>query len=85
MEESAETAVLLGWLLRGTAKWCRSRRFACILFAVVHLLFELLGLLFVDKAQASKAIFQLKGVEKGSVLVITPCVEEFLVPNDSAR
>jgi hypothetical protein len=70
--------------LIGSAKRCRSRGSAGILFSLVHFLFKLPSLLLVDEAERSETFLQFKGVEKGSVLVIAPRIEDFLVPNDPA-
>lgn len=71
-------------LLRASAEWCRASGLAGVLLAIVHFLLELLRLLFVDKAQRGQAIFQVEGVEEGTVLVIAPCVEDLLIPEDTA-
>jgi hypothetical protein len=81
-KETTEQAVFLG-RLSATAEMLRSCRAAGILLALVHLLFELLGLLLVDEAQPRQALLELKGVEKGAVLVVHPGVEDLLVPNDT--
>lgn len=67
------------------SKWCRFGRLARVLFPVVHLFLELLGLLLVCEAQASHAVFYLEGVEEGSVLVVAPRVEYLLVPDDPSH
>jgi hypothetical protein len=81
-KETTEQAVFLG-RLSATAEMLRSCRAAGILLALVHLLLELLGLLLVDEAQPRQALLELKGVEKGAVLVVHPGVEDLLVPNDA--
>jgi hypothetical protein len=60
-----------------------SRGLACVLFPLVHLLLELPSLLLVHKGQAGEALLELKGVEKGAVLVVPPGVEYLLVPDDA--
>ncbi len=85
MEEATEQAVLLLGLASCSCS-SKRRRFRCaarILFSIVHFLLELLGFLFVDEAEAGKAVLELKGVEKGSVLVVAPAVKDFLVPDDA--
>lgn len=68
----------------GSAKGRCFRRSASILFPLVHFLFELLGLFFVDKAEPGEAFLQFKGVKEGSVLIVVPRIEDFLVPDDPA-
>lgn len=58
--------------------------FAGILLSLVHLLFELLGLLLIDEAQPGEILLQLKRVEECPVLVVVPRIEELLVPDDTA-
>jgi hypothetical protein len=68
----------------GTAKGLVSRILVCILLALVHLLLELLCFLFVGKGQTGQTLFELKGVEKGAVLVVLERVVNLLVPDDTA-
>lgn len=82
-EETSQDSMLMSWL-GAAAKGGGSGSTGGILLSLVHLLLELLGLLLVDKAQASEAFFELKGVEEGSVLVVGPRIEDLLVPNDAA-
>ena len=82
-EEPAEQAVLM-YGLRTTSKRSRSRLAAGILLALVHLLLELLGFLFVYEAQAGQALLDLKRVEEGAVLVVVPGIEDFLIPDNAA-
>jgi hypothetical protein len=70
--------------LSSASKGCRLRSSACVLFSLVHLLFELFGLLLIDEAQASQAFLEFKGMEESSILVVVPCVEDLLVPNNSS-
>lgn len=77
---TAVTAMLAG--CRST-EWCGLCRFARVLFPVIHLLQELLGLFLVDKRQPGQAFFELEGVEKYSVLVVAPRVEDLLIPDNS--
>lgn len=70
--------------LSSASKGCRLGSSACVLFSLVHLLFELFGLLFVDEAQASQAFLEFECMKKSSVLVVIPCIEDLLVPNDSS-
>jgi len=55
-----------------------------ILLTFIHLLFELLCFLLVSKGQAGQTVLELKGVEKGTVLVVLEGVVDFLVPDDAA-
>lgn len=73
----------MGWLGTST-EGCRLCSSACILLSLIHLLLELFGLLFVDEAQTSQAFFEFEGMEKGSVLVIVPRIENLLVPDNSS-
>lgn len=57
---------------------------AGILFTVVHLLLELLGLLLVGKRQPRKAVLKLESVEEDTVLVVVPRVVNFLIPDHTA-
>lgn len=82
-KEAAKQAGLLD-RLGAAAKGRRLGGPAGVLFAVVHLFFELLGLFFVDEAEAGQAVFQLKGVEKGAVLVVGPRIVYFLIPDDAS-
>jgi hypothetical protein len=73
-------------LMRGlavSAEWGRLGLPARVLFPVVHLLHKLFRFLLVYKGQACKAVFELEGVEKGPVLIVSPGVEYFLVPDDA--
>lgn len=56
----------------GSAKRRCFRGSAGILLSLVHFLFELLGLFFVNEAEGGEAFLQFKGVEEGSVLVVAP-------------
>lgn len=71
---------LFVWLLNRPAKRCVPRGFAGILFSLVHLLLELLGLLLVHKRQSSQALLDLERVEEGSVLVVCPRFKDLLIP-----
>jgi hypothetical protein len=55
-----------------------------VLFAVIELLLECSGFLLVGKRQTSQAILEFKGMEESSILVVVPCVEDLLVPNNSS-
>lgn len=70
--------------LCAASEWRGSGRSAGVLLSVVHFLSELLGLLFVDEAKGRKALFELECMEKSSVLVVVPCVKDFLVPDDAS-
>jgi hypothetical protein len=52
-----------------------------VFLALLHLFDEGLGLLLINKGQASRAVFELKCMEKCSVLVISKIVVDFLVPD----
>lgn len=85
VEETAEQSAMLGSRVRaGTAEGSGPRGSVGVPLAFIHLLLELLCLLLVDETQASQTVFQLKGVEKGAVLVVGPRVEDFLIPDDAA-
>lgn len=83
-KESAQEAMLF-FLVTAASEGGRPRLLGSILLSVVHLLFELLRLLLIHEAQAGDAFFQFEGVKKGAVMVVAPCVEDFLVPDDSTR
>jgi hypothetical protein len=70
--------------LSAASKGCRLRSSACVLFSLVHLLFELFGLLFVYEAQASQAFLEFECMKESSILVVVPCIEDLLVPNNSS-
>jgi hypothetical protein len=55
--------------------------FACVLFPLIHLLLESPRLFLVDKRQAGHTLFEFKGMEKSSVLVILEGIVDFLIPN----
>lgn len=55
-----------------------------ILLPLIHLLFELLGLFFIDEAQACHYIFQLERMKESPILVVLKGVINFLVPDDSS-
>ncbi len=67
-----------------TTKRSLERRLAGVLLSVVHLLEELLCLLFVHERQPCQAFLQLEGVKEDAILVVAPCVEYFLVPYHSS-
>jgi len=69
---------------RGAAKRLRLGLPVGVLFPVVHFLLELLGLLLVDKGQASQTLLKLKGVEEDAILVVVPRIVDFLIPHDAA-
>lgn len=60
------------------------RLFASILFALVHLLDESFGFFLIGKRQSGRTFFQLKGVEKCSILIIMEAIVDLLVPDNSA-
>lgn len=66
------------------AKGCLFRRSACILLSLIHLLLELLGLLFVDEAQPSQAFLEFESMEESTVLIVMPRIENLLIPDNSA-
>lgn len=87
-ENATKQAVLVAaarcaW--RYTAEGCVSGCFAGILFPLIHLLLELLRLFLVDKSQSGQAVLQFETVKKGTVLVVTPRIEYFLVPYDPSH
>jgi hypothetical protein len=55
-----------------------------VLFAVVELLLERLGLLLVGEGQAGQTVLELKRVEEDAVLVVGEGVVDLLVPDDTA-
>lgn len=64
------------------------RRFAGVLLTLFHLLPKLLGLLFVRETQpcqtaSPSSIIQFKGVKEGAILVPSPILVDFLVPDDA--
>jgi hypothetical protein len=56
----------------------------CILLSFIHLLFKLLGFLFIREAKTGETIFQLKRVEEGAVLIVRKGVVNFLIPYDTS-
>lgn len=64
-------------------KRCCFGAFAGIFLSIVHLLLEFLGFLLIYKGKSSEAVFELKGVEEGSVLIVVERVIDLLVPDDS--
>lgn len=54
-----------------------------VLFAVVDLLLERLGLLLVGEGEGGLACLELKGVEEDTVLVVGEGVVYLLVPDDA--
>lgn len=57
---------------------------ACVLFPVVHLLQELLRLFLVDERQPRQTLLHFEGVEEDAILVVVPCIVDFLVPYHSS-
>jgi hypothetical protein len=82
-EQSSQQSMLMRRLCSSSEGCCLCGS-TCVLFSLVHLLFELFGLLLIDKAQASQAFLEFKGMEESSILVVVPCVEDLLVPNNSS-
>lgn len=87
-EDATEQAVFVAatccaW--RYAAEGGVSGCFAGILFPVVHLLLELLGLFLVDESEPGQAVLQLEAVKEGAVLVVAPRIEYLLVPYDSSH
>jgi len=64
----------------GASKGCLDCSLACVLFPVIHLLQELLGLLLVNEGQTRQAVFKLESVEEDTILVVPPCVVNLLIP-----
>lgn len=58
--------------------------FARILLSFVHFLLELLGFFLVDEGETGEAVFELKGVEEGAVLVVREGCVDLLVPDDTS-
>lgn len=83
----AATALTVG-CRRAAPCGCAERFVLCVLvgvlFAVVELLLERLGLLLVGKRQAGETVLELKGVEEDAVLVVGEGVVDLLVPYDTA-
>lgn len=74
VEDVSQQAVFLtsSRCMVGSAKRRCFRGSASILFSLVHFLFELLSLFFVDEAESGEAFLQFEGMEEGSVLVVAP-------------
>lgn len=68
----------------GRSKWLCLCLLAGILLPLVHLLLELPCFFLVDERQAGHALFELEGMEKGTVLVILEGVIDLLVPDDTS-
>ena len=87
MAVAAAAALAVG-CRRAAPCGCAERFVLCVLvgvlFAVVELLLERLGLLLVGKRQAGEAVLELKGVEEDAVLVVGEGVIDLLVPNDAS-
>lgn len=66
------------------SEWLVSRILVSILLSLIHLLLELLGLLFIRKRQTGQTLLELEGVEKDPVLVVGKGVVDFLVPYHAA-
>lgn len=86
-KDAAQQAVFVVAACAGgyPSEWCRLGGFTRVLFPVIHLLLELLRLLFVDKGQARDTVLYLESVEESSVLVVAPRVEYLLVPYDPSH
>ena len=54
-----------------------------VLFPLVHLLFELLGLLLLYEGETSKAFFEFERVKEGPILVVGKGVVNLLIPYHS--
>lgn len=67
--DCSKEAMLVGGSRSTTKRLCLCR-FTCILFALSHLLEELLGLLFVGEGESCKTSLDLEAVEEDSVLVV---------------
>lgn len=80
-QTSKKTVVLVVVCLGCASERSLAGSLAGVLFPVVHLLEELLGLLLIHEGQAGQAFLELKGVEEDAVLVVIPSVEDLLVPN----
>src|SRR5690242_7324981 len=89
-EESSQKAVAMALsVCGGPAGPCCSAKglvlcvLVGVLFAVVDLLLERLGLLLVGKGKGGLACLELKGVEEDAVLVVGEGVVYLLVPDDA--
>lgn len=82
-QTSEKTMVLVVVCLGCASEWCLAGSLAGVLFPVVHLLEELLGLLLVHEGQTGQTLLELKGMEEDAVLVVAPSVEDLLIPNHS--
>ena len=65
-------------------KWLCFCLLACVLFAFIHFLLELPCLFLVDEGQAGHTLFELEGMEEGSVLVVLESVIYFLIPDNAS-
>lgn len=83
-QTSKKTMVLVVVCLGCASEWCLAGSLAGVLFPIVHLLQELLGLLLVYERQAGQTLLELEGVEEDAVLVVAPGVEDLLVPDHSS-
>jgi len=75
--------------IRVVARCCRATKrltlgiLMRILLPLVHLLLELLGLLFVHERQTSHTLLQLEAVKECAILVILKRIVDLLVPDNS--
>lgn len=82
-EQSSQQPMLMRWLCSASEGGCLCSS-TCVLFSLVHLLFELFGLLLIDEAQTSQAFLEFKCMEESSILVVVPRVEDLLIPDNSS-
>jgi hypothetical protein len=92
-KEPAEQAVVLflgTWVdhalcsSSGLGEWPGLGSFVGLFFPFVDLLLECFCFLFVGKGQSNDAVFRLKGVKKGSVLIVGKGIRDLLVPDDAS-
>ena len=68
----------------GCAEWFILGVLVGILFTIIHLLFECLGLFLIAERQGCQTILKLEGVEENTVLVVGEGIVYFLVPYHTA-
>ena len=57
---------------------------ARILFSIVYLLLELLGLLLVYERKTSQTVLEFKRVEEGPILIVVERIIDLLIPYHAA-
>ena len=68
------------WYSSCILEWSGLGAFTSILLPLIHLLLKGPGLLLIRKRETSKAIFELKRMEKGAVLIVDEVFVNLLVP-----